>query len=115
EPGRPAPPAAHRQPLPAGRRRPLPQRARRHRHRHHRTATSVRGDHPLAPPQNKSGSLSLDYTDHDLAGGQLQAQLFWTRFDARYGSFRYVDFFNTGSTDTWDDQTVIDAEKLGGK
>lgn len=78
-------------------------------------ATSVRGEQPLEPPQNESTSVSLDYGDNDLAGGLLQAQLFWTQFDARYGSFGYVDFFNDGSTETWYDQTMIGAEKLGGK
>ncbi|HET8819715.1 MAG TPA: TonB-dependent receptor, partial [Xanthomonadaceae bacterium] len=78
-------------------------------------ATAVPGDQPLAPPRNDSTSVSLDYTDRDLAGGTLQAQVFWTDFAARYGSFAYVDFFNTGSTETWYDQTQINAEKEGGK
>ena len=78
-------------------------------------ATAVRGDQPLEPPQNEASSASLDYRDHDLAGGQFQGQLFWTRFDGRYGSSAYVDFFNTGSDEIWYDQSQIEAEKLGGK
>ena len=78
-------------------------------------ATAVPGDQPLAPPRNDSTSISLDYTDRDMAGGTFQAQVFWTDFAARYGSFAYVDFFNTGSTETWYDQTQINAEKEGGK
>ena len=78
-------------------------------------ATAVPGDQPLAPPRNDSTSISLDYTDHDMAGGTFQAQVFWTDFAARYGSFAYEDFFNTGSTETWYDQTQINAEKEGGK
>ena len=78
-------------------------------------ATATPGDQPLEPPQNESSSASLDYRDHDLAGGQFQGQLFWTRFEGRYGSSAYVDFFNTGSDEVWYDQSQINAEKLGGK
>ena len=78
-------------------------------------ATAVPGDQPLAPPRNDSTSVSLDYTDRDLAGGTFQAQVFWTDFAARSGSFAYEDFFDTGSTETWYDQTQINAEKEGGK
>ena len=79
------------------------------------TATSVPGEPPLDPPMNDSTTVSLDYSDFDLAGGYMQAQLYWTQFDARYGSFRYVDFFNEGGTDVWFDQTNIGAEKQGAK
>src|SRR5690606_2519378 len=79
------------------------------------TATSVPGEPPLDPPQNDSTTVSLDYSDFALAGGYLQAQLYWTRFDARYGAFHYVDFFNEGTDDTWFDQTNIGAEKHGAK
>ena len=78
-------------------------------------ATAGPGDQPLAPPRNDSTSISLDYTDRDMAGGTFQAQVFWTDFAARYGSFAYEDFFDTGSTETWYDQTQINAEKEGGK
>lgn len=79
------------------------------------TATSVPGEPPLDPPQNDSTTASLDYSDFGFAGGYLQAQLYWTQFDARYGAFRYVDFFNRGTDDVWFDQTNIGAEKQGGK
>ena len=79
------------------------------------TATSIPGEPPLDPPQNDSTTASLDYSDFAFAGGYLQAQLYWTRFDARYGAFRYVDFFNQGGDDIWYDQTSIGAEKHGGK
>ncbi|HET7656205.1 MAG TPA: TonB-dependent receptor [Luteimonas sp.] len=79
------------------------------------TSTSVRGEPPLDPPMNDSTTASLDYSDFDLAGGYLQAQLYWTQFDARYGAFRYVDFFNQGTDDVWFDQTNIGAEKHGAK
>ena len=79
------------------------------------TATSIPGEPPLDPPQNNSTNVNLDYTDRDMAGGTFQAQVFWTDFAARYGSFAYEDFFDTGSTETWYDQTQINAEKEGGK
>ena len=79
------------------------------------TATSVPGEPPLDPPQNDSTTVSLDYSDFALAGGYLQAQLYWTQFDARYGAFHYVDFFNEGTDDVWFDQTNIGAEKHGAK
>ncbi len=77
-------------------------------------ATSTEGEPPLDPPRNDVTSLSLDYTDRDLATGYFQGQLFWTRFEALYGSFGYTDFFGPG-TGLWLDQSRIDAEKVGGK
>jgi iron complex outermembrane receptor protein len=79
------------------------------------TATSIPGEPPLDPPRNDSTNVNLDYTDFDFAGGYLQAQLYWTQFDARYGAFHYLDFFNTGSDEIWHDQTNIGAEKHGAK
>jgi iron complex outermembrane receptor protein len=79
------------------------------------TATSIPGDPPLDPPRNDSTTASLDYSDFAFAGGYLQAQLYWTQFDARYGAFRYVDFFNEGNDEVWYDQTNIGAEKHGAK
>lgn len=79
------------------------------------TATSIPGEPPLDPPRNDSTNVNLDYTDFDFAGGYLQAQLYWTQFDARYGAFRYVDFFNTGSDEVWYDQSNIGADKQGAK
>ena len=79
------------------------------------TATSIPGEPPLDPPQNNATNVNLDYTDFSFAGGYLQSQLYWTQFDARYGSFHYEDFFNTGSDEIWHDQTNIGAEKHGAK
>lgn len=76
-------------------------------------ATSVRGDLPLEPPRNESTSLVLDYGDGDLAGGLLQAQLFWVDFAARYGSSPWNDFFGDGQV--WVDQSQNESEKLGAK
>lgn len=80
-----------------------------------RPATSVRGERPLDPPRNRSTQVSLDYTDRDLAGGYLQAQLYWFDFAARYGSSPWVDFFRDNPGSIWQDQSQNVSEKLGGK
>ncbi|RPE80926.1 TonB-dependent receptor [Vulcaniibacterium tengchongense] len=77
-------------------------------------ATSIEGRPSLAPPRNLSTTLSLDYTDKALAGGFLQAQLYWADFEGRYGSSRWTDFWGPG-TGVWDDQSQNVSEKLGGK
>lgn len=79
------------------------------------TATSVRGERPLDPPRNRSSQVALDYTDRDLAGGYLQAQLYWFDFAARYGSSPWVDFFRDDPGSIWQDQSQNLSEKLGGK
>ncbi len=80
-----------------------------------RPATSVRGERPLQPPRNRSDQVALDYTDRDLAGGYLQAQLYWFDFAARYGSSPWVDFFRNDPGSVWQDQSQNLSEKLGGK
>ncbi len=80
-----------------------------------RPATSIPGERPLAPPRNRSTQLALDYSDADLAGGALQAQLFWVDFAARYGSSPWVDFFRNDPGSIWQDQSQNVSEKLGGK
>ncbi|HBD19296.1 MAG TPA: TonB-dependent receptor [Arenimonas sp.] len=79
------------------------------------TATSVRGDLPLDPPRNRSTQVAADYTDRDLAGGYLQAQLYWVDFAARYGSSPWVDFFRNEPGSIWQDQSQNVSEKFGGK
>ncbi|KFL35761.1 TonB-dependent receptor [Arenimonas donghaensis] len=80
-----------------------------------RPATSVRGERPLEPPGNRSDQVALDYTDRDLAGGYLQAQVYWFDFAARYGSSPWVDFFRNDPGSIWQDQSRNLSEKLGGK
>lgn len=79
------------------------------------TATSVRGDLPLDPPRNRSTQVAADYTDRDLAGGYLQAQLYWVDFAARYGSSPWVNFFGNEPGSIWQDQSQNVSEKFGGK
>lgn len=80
-----------------------------------RTATSVRGDLPLDPARNRSSQVALDYVDRDLAGGYLQAQVFWVDFAARYGSSPWVDFSGNDPGSIWQDQSQNESEKVGGK
>src|SRR3546814_15237362 len=79
------------------------------------TATSVPGAPPLDLPQNDSTPVSLDYSDFAFGGGYLQAQLYWTQFDARYGAFRYVAFLTEASADNGFSQPNIGPDKTGGK
>ncbi len=78
-------------------------------------ATSVRGSKPGEGTRNQSTSLDIDYTDKDLAGGYLQAQLYWVDFKGRYGSTDWEDFWGDGRDPHWFDQSQNLSEKLGGK
>ena len=78
-------------------------------------ATSVRGDQEGDAPRNSSTSLTLDYTDRDLAGGHFQSQLFWVDFAALYGGSNWGDFYRDGSHTDWFDQSQNVSEKLGAK
>lgn len=78
-------------------------------------ATSAPGPKPLEGPRNRSTSATLDYTDKDLAGGYLQAQLYWVDFEALYGSTDWGDFWGDGRDPNWWDQSQNASEKLGAK
>lgn len=79
------------------------------------TATSVRGVSEGEGPRNRATSLSLDYTDRALAGGYLQAQLYWFDFAALYGGSYWGDFFGNDPTANWFDQSQNASRKLGAK
>jgi iron complex outermembrane recepter protein len=49
-------------------------------------ATAVRGDPPGAPPRGRAESVSLSFTDDDLAGGHLVTQAFYNRTRDTFGS-----------------------------
>lgn len=78
-------------------------------------ATSVRGSKEGEGPRNRSTSLTLDYTDKDLAGGYLQTQLYWVDFKGLYGSSDWGDFWGDGRDPNWFDQSQNASKKLGGK
>lgn len=80
-----------------------------------RLATSARGSREGRGPQNRSTSLVLDYTDKSLAGGYLNAQLFWVDFKGLYGATDWEDFWRDGRGPHWWDQSQNVSEKVGGK
>ena len=80
-----------------------------------RPATSAPGGSEGEGPRNRSTELSLDYTDHDLAGGYLQAQLYWVDFAALYGGSYWGDFWGDGRDPNWFDQSQNESEKRGAK
>jgi iron complex outermembrane recepter protein len=78
-------------------------------------ATSERGTPEGEGPRNRSTSLVVDYTDRDLAGGYLQAQLYWVDFEALYGGSDWGDFWGDGRDPEWFDQSQNASEKTGAK
>ncbi|MCC8539378.1 TonB-dependent receptor [Xanthomonas codiaei] len=76
-------------------------------------ATSARGNKPGEGPRNRSTGVNLDYTDQSLAGGFLQAQLYWLDFQGLYGGSSWQNLRNDGITRF--DQSQNASEKLGGK
>lgn len=78
-------------------------------------ATSARGSREGRGPQNRSTSVVLDYTDKSLAGGYLNAQLFWVDFKGLYGATDWEDFWRDGRDPHWWDQSQNVSEKVGGK
>ncbi len=78
-------------------------------------ATSAPGGSEGEGPQNRTSSLTLDYTDKAMAGGYFQAQLYWVDFEALYGGSYWGDFWGDGRDPNWFDQSQNASEKLGGK
>ncbi|MGO1071857.1 TonB-dependent receptor [Lysobacter sp. CA199] len=80
-----------------------------------RLATSARGSREGQGARNRSTSLVLDYTDKALAGGYLNAQLFWVDFKGLYGATDWEDFWRDGRDLHWWDQSQNVSQKIGGK
>ena len=78
-------------------------------------ASSERGDPEGEGPRNRTTSMVLDYTDKSLAGGYLQAQVYWVDFAALYGDSDWGDFWGDGRDPDWHDQSQNLSEKTGGK
>jgi iron complex outermembrane receptor protein len=78
-------------------------------------ASSERGDPEGEGPRNRTTSVVLDYTDKSLAGGYLQAQVYWVDFAALYGDSDWGDFWGDGRDPDWHDQSQNRSEKIGGK
>ncbi|WP_167284932.1 TonB-dependent receptor [Marilutibacter alkalisoli] len=77
-------------------------------------ATSAKGRPPMDPPRNLMTQAALDYTDRDLGGGYLQAQLYKADFEARYGASSWNAFWGPGS-DSLMAQSQNVSKKLGAK
>lgn len=76
-------------------------------------AKSIRGNRGGEAPQNHALSVSLDYSDSDLWGGYLQAQVFAVNFAGRYGLTSVNNFWNDGRR--WQDQSENISHKRGAK
>ncbi|MNQ34144.1 Ferric aerobactin receptor precursor [compost metagenome] len=79
--------------------------------------TSRKGQPPGKAPQNEVLATSLTYSDTDLAGNQLTAQLFSQRFRARYGGNILASFQDPAiaPVGTLFDQSQNESDKYGGK
>ena len=78
-------------------------------------ATSERGAPEGEGPRNRNTSVALDYSDKALAGGSLQAQVYWNDFSALYGGSDWEDFWGDGRDPHWFDQSQNVSTKVGGK
>lgn len=79
--------------------------------------TSRKGQPPGKAPQNEVLATSLTYSNTDLAGNQLTAQLFSQRFRARYGGNTLPSFQDPAiaPVGTLFDQSQNESDKYGGK
>lgn len=57
-----------------------------------RPSTSIRGESPGVIPTNEVTTVSLTYSDTDLYGGTLSAQLFYQDFEAVFGGGAFATF-----------------------
>lgn len=82
-----------------------------------RPATSVRGTQEGVAPLNEADWVSLDYTDRDVLGGTLQAQLFWFDFASLFGGGRFGTFQDAAiaPVGTLFDQSQNESHKVGAK
>ena len=69
------------------------------------------------PPRNEVRTLSLDWTHHDLAGGQARAQVYKQDFSALYGATAATTFQDAAIAPrgTLVDQSEVVADKAGAK
>lgn len=79
--------------------------------------TSRKGQPPGKAPQNEVLASSLSYTNSDLAGNLLTAQLYSQRFRARYGGNILPSFQDPAiaPAGTLFDQSQNESDKYGGK
>lgn len=80
-----------------------------------RPASAVRGRPEGTPPNNRVDSASLDLSLPEIAGGALQAQVFWLDFAALYGGGRFASFQDPALPPDWFDQSQNVSQKVGSK
>ncbi|MEN3977242.1 TonB-dependent receptor [Emcibacter sp. SYSU 3D8] len=80
-------------------------------------ATSVRGDAPGIPPENRVETILLSFTDTDLAGGNMIAQLFYNRSRDLFGGGTFPTFQDVtiSPMGTLFDQSANQSRKYGAK
>jgi iron complex outermembrane receptor protein len=82
-----------------------------------RPASSVRGTQEGVAPINEADWASLDYTNANLFGGTLQAQLFWFDFASLFGGGRFPTYQDPAiaPAGTIFDQSQNESQKVGAK
>lgn len=87
-----------------------------------RPATSVRGTPEGVAPINEADWVSLDFSHRAVAGGTLQAQLFWFDFASLFGGSRTCTFqpvyerpCRTPAPESYFDQSQNESNKVGAK
>lgn len=78
-------------------------------------ATSVRGDLELDPAENEVTTVSLNYSDADWLGADLNWQLFSQSFSALYGGGNFATFQDPAYGSDLYDQSRNDSNKLGSR
>jgi iron complex outermembrane receptor protein len=80
-------------------------------------SSTLRGDPPGTPAQNRADLLSLSFTERDLVGGALTAQFFFSRTRDIFGGGVFAMFQDPSidRTGRLFDQSVNRSRKLGGK
>jgi len=81
------------------------------------TATSVRGAPPGVPPSNVMQEENLEWTDADLAGGTLTAQIYLDRETMSFGAQNVASFQDPliAPLGTLYDQSVVETTKYGAR
>lgn len=80
-------------------------------------STSIRGDAPGVIPTNEVKTVSLTYTDGDLFGGVLTAQLYYQDFESVFGGGTFATFQdpNIAPPGTLFDQSSNISQKKGAR
>lgn len=82
-----------------------------------RPASSIEGTPTLDPTRNEAVNVALSYTNDDLAGGTISAQVYYYDFYALYGGGAFPVFQdpNIAPVGELHDQSALSSEKFGSK